>query len=44
MPFKHFFAKSIKAKVEGEKVCSFFHAKAVEASKIEDNGINRKFS
>ena len=35
----YFFAKSIKAAAVGENICSFFHANAVECSKVGDRGI-----
>ena len=44
MPFRYCVAKSINAEVVAEKICSFFHPKTVETSKIGCNGINRRFS
>lgn len=44
MPFRYFVAKSIKAEVVVENICSFFHPKAVETSKTGHNGIKRRFS
>lgn len=44
MLFKYCVAKSIKAEVVAENICSFFHPKAVEISKVGCNGINRRFS
>ncbi len=44
MLFKYCFAKSIKAVVAAEKICSFFHASAVSTFKAGLSGINCKLS
>ena len=44
MLFEYCVAKSIKADVVTENICSFFHPKTVESTQTGCNGINRRFS